>query len=132
MINVKQVRYSICYLVQPIAQFFPLFVGALQAYYMHQVHITSSMGPLPLTLKQLPVYGLRIFSTMVLAAILMAIVRTPRQRLGMACLFLLFFNMLISYHFASHQLFNYAFFADNIGLIGSSDSWFTIGHFKIL
>ena len=132
MINVKQVRYSICYLVQPIAQFFPLFVGALQAYYMHQVHITSSMGPLPLTLKQLPVYGLRIFSTMVLAAILMAIVRTPRQRLGMACLFLLFFNVLISYHFASHQLFNYAFFADNIGLIGSSDSWFTIGHFKIL
>lgn len=115
-------------LLRPLVQFFPLFVGVLQAYYMHQVHITSSMGTLPLTLTNLPYYGFSVFSVMLSGAIVIAIGRTSWQRFVLACLFLLFFNVLISYHFASHQLFNYAFLADNIGLMGSSDSWFTIGH----
>ena len=109
-----------------IIQFFPSFIAILQIYYLYQINITSSMGNLPLTPTNIAIYLMSILSIYIASFICLNIFKKPTARLLSAILFLFLFNVQISYHFASNQLFNWAFFADNAGLLFSTDSIYTV------
>lgn len=107
-------------------QFFPIFIAILQAYYMYQIHITSSMGNLHLNLQNIGVYLISITTMYLLSLIVINASKRPVIRVMSAIIFLFLFNLQISYHFASHQLFNWAFFVDNMSIVWSLDSLYTI------
>ncbi len=95
---------------------------------MYQIHITSSMGNLPINTRTIGVYLLSILSMYVGSFIILNIVHRPVARVISSIIFLLLFNLQISYHFASNQLFDWSFFIDNIDILFYRDSAYTIIH----
>tara|TARA_B100000427_G_scaffold66524_1_gene53049 strand:+ start:1501 stop:3228 length:1728 start_codon:yes stop_codon:yes gene_type:complete len=95
---------------------------------MYQIHITSNLGSLIFSFSNILIYLISLLTIYLLSLCLIHCIKKPTLRLYAASGLLVFFNILIAYHFSSTQQFEWSFFADNTDIILSLDSLYTIIH----